>query len=142
MPTLSVGIAIGHFMEPLEDLLAFAKAAEYRAKNPTKEDVPLPPSLRNGLALAIHPRGGAAFTVRDNWSGVDSPGFQPLDRRLLEWAELHQEKVLPTKAAYDLHLASRFYTNWKSNTDADKEALRRAIRSNCLRYSRGRRFRR
>src|SRR5437016_4227566 len=37
-PTLSVGIAIGHFMEPLEDLLDFARAAEHRAKNPTDDD--------------------------------------------------------------------------------------------------------
>ena len=37
-------------MEPLEDLLAFAKAAEHRAKNPTKEDVRRRQVSRNGLA--------------------------------------------------------------------------------------------
>jgi CRISPR-associated protein Cmr2 len=31
--TLSVGIAIGHFMEPMEDLLEFARQAERHAKN-------------------------------------------------------------------------------------------------------------
>ena len=128
-PTLSVGIAIGHFMEPLEDLLGYARDAEKRAKSPSQKEVDRGQSSRNGLALAIHPRGGVPFTVRDNWSG---PG-QPLDQRLLEWAELHQEKMLPTKAAYDLRLASRFYGNWKDKTDDERQTLRRAVQLDALR---------
>ena len=38
-PTLSIGVAIGHFMEPLEDLRAFATAAEQHAKRPRLEEL-------------------------------------------------------------------------------------------------------
>ena len=46
--TLSVGLAIAHFMENLEDLLAYGREAEAAAKRPD----------RNGLAVQLHKRGG------------------------------------------------------------------------------------
>src|SRR5262249_37434577 len=63
--TLSVGIGIGHFMEPLEDLLEYARRAEKAAKGKATE------SPRNGLAIHLHTRGGEPSRVRGRWnSGI------------------------------------------------------------------------
>jgi CRISPR-associated protein Cmr2 len=132
-PTLSVGIAIGHFMEPLEDLLGYARDAEKRAKNPTREELDRGQLPRNGLALAIHPRGGSPFTVRDNWSGAGLSTSEPLDQRLLAWAELHQHNILPTKAGYELRQASTVYEAWDNQTNAGSQRLRKAVQLDALR---------
>ena len=71
LPTLSVGIAIGHFMEPLEDLLAFGRAAEQAAKKglaPGSDEVE-----RDALAVVVRTRGADAISVRDNWLPDTNP---------------------------------------------------------------------
>lgn len=109
-PTLSVGIAIGHFMEPLEDLLDYARAAEQRAKNPTKADEEGGQVSRNGLAVAVHARGGVAFTLRGHWRRHNEDASTPsFDNRIDVWTELHRHRLLPAKAAYDLREAARKY---------------------------------
>jgi CRISPR-associated protein Cmr2 len=66
-PTLSVGIAIGHALEDLEDLLRFGREAEKLAKkgfpndnNSNKE--------RNALAITVHARGNSEIAVREQWN--------------------------------------------------------------------------
>lgn len=122
LPTLSIGIAIGHFMDPLEDLLQYARAAEHRAKNPNPDEEQRGQASRNGLAVAIHARSGAPFTVRDNWD-------RGIADRIERWAKLHQRKELPAKAAYDLRQVARQYDSpWM-----DAGALARAIQLDALR---------
>ena len=121
-PTLSVGIAVGHFMEPIEDLLHYSREAEHRAKNPRPEEEQRGQIPRNGLAIAVHPRSGAAFTVRDNWD-------RGMHDRLVQWANLHLDKALPTKAAYDLRdIARQYDARW-----ADSRVREQAIRADALR---------
>ena len=128
-PTLSAGIAIGHFMEPLEDLLAFARAAEHRAKNPDKTmDVGQIP--RDALAVAIHTRNGVPFTIRGHWTNDSIAGVQ---QRLADWTTLHMEKQISTKAAYDLRLLSGDYDNWDISTSKSRSRLATAIRMDALR---------
>ncbi len=136
-PTLSVGIAIGHFMEPLEDLLSYARAAEKRAKNPTPEEHHRGQRERNGLAIAIHARSGAPFIVRDHWlrpqhgltaEHVEEASLSRFDDRLHTWAELHVQQLLPTKAAYDLRRLSLDYEHWPSG-----HALTQAMQRDALR---------
>jgi len=98
-PTLSVGIAIGHFMDPLEDLLAYSRAAEKAAKHPD----------RDGLAVHLHPRSGAPRAIRGRWS-------DNLDRKIETWARLLLEGHIPDKAAYDLEELARDYENWPDGT--------------------------
>jgi CRISPR-associated protein Cmr2 len=94
-PTLSVGIAIGHSMEPLEDLLHFAREAEKAAKGKD----------RNGLAVHLHPRAGAPVLVRGGWkSGIDED--------LESLARMHLAEQIPDKAGYDLRELSRLYKGW------------------------------
>ena len=99
-PTLSVGIAIGHFMEPLEDLLGFGRAAEKSAKEPD----------RNGLAVDLHTRsGGEPITIREQWKPLGENG---LDERLAEWVTMYLEEKFPDKAAYDIRQLAEDYRDW------------------------------
>ena len=102
-PTLSVGIAIGHFMENLEDLLDYGRAAEKAAKKPD----------RDGLAVHLHKRGGAPIGVRARWN--DNP-----DHRLERFASLMNEGIIPTKLPYELRAMAKLYESpsWAENADA------------------------
>jgi CRISPR-associated protein Cmr2 len=103
-PTLSVGIAIGHSMEPLEDLLNSGRGAEEAAKKGTG-----PNDERNGLAVHLYPRSGAPTKIRERW---DPEGEVSFDKRLLKWAEMHCRDELPDSAAYDMHELAEDYREW------------------------------
>lgn len=91
-PTLSAGIAIAHQMEPLEDALNLARAAEKEAKQLDG---------KNALCLKVSKRSGAVITVKDHWGG--------LDERLLALTGFHQREEVPDGAAYELRqLAADF----------------------------------
>ncbi|QTX32130.1 type III-B CRISPR-associated protein Cas10/Cmr2 [Aminithiophilus ramosus] len=104
-PTLSVGIAVGHFLEPLEDLLRFADEAERMAKEPD----------RDGLAVVVRSRGNAPIAVRGKWGSE-------LDKRLLYWKELFATGGLPSRYPYELRRLVGTYENWDSGDDV-AEAL-------------------
>ncbi|MCX7719159.1 MAG: type III-B CRISPR-associated protein Cas10/Cmr2 [Candidatus Sumerlaeaceae bacterium] len=93
-PTLSVGIALGHSMDPMEDLLHWARDAEKAAKGG--------PNERDGLAIHLHTRGGAPVRIRGKWT-------DQFDRRLRQWADCFRDGTIPDKAAYDLQLLARDY---------------------------------
>lgn len=97
--TLSVGIAIGHFMQPLEDLLSYARKAESASKSPD----------RNGLAMHLHPRSGVPVKIRRRWQ--DDP-----DRRIAQWSAFFAEQKISSKAAYAIHELARDYKNWPEET--------------------------
>ncbi|MBA2276140.1 MAG: type III-B CRISPR-associated protein Cas10/Cmr2, partial [Chloroflexia bacterium] len=89
LPTLSVGIAIGHYAEHLQNLLRWSVAAERAAKKP-----------RNALAIALHTRtsGETALTVPPRpWSATPPPA-----QRWRDWIDLHDGDHLPDSAAYEL----------------------------------------
>lgn len=114
--TLSVGIAIGHFMENLEDLLEYGRAAEKAAKKPD----------RDGLAVHLYKRGGSPIRVRGNWA-------ESLDARLAELGEMLSQGAIPSRLPYELRDMARLYTGWPSATDEQKETLAEAIRQDVLR---------
>ncbi len=87
-PTFSAGLAIVHHLEPLEDALEWARKAEREAKSlPTKD----------GLAVALVKRSGAPRLVSGRWGGID--------KRLLQFATLHQQQRIPDRLAYQLRSA-------------------------------------
>ena len=94
-PTLSVGLAFGHCMEDLEDLLQAGRAAEKDAK----ED-------RNALAVHWKPAGGPVIKVRRSWE------TKP-DHHLLELLELYYHDRFPDGAAYQLREMARHYQDWR-----------------------------
>lgn len=116
-PTLSVGIAIGHFMENLEDLLEYGRAAEKAAKKPD----------RDGLAVHLHKRGGAPIRVRARWRS-DKP-----DNRLMRFAELILLEAIPSKLPYDLRKLADHYDGWKQNTEEERRVVVQALRQDVIR---------
>lgn len=100
--SLSVGIAIGHFMENLEDLLGYGRAAEKAAKQVKGKDA---------LAVHLHKRGGAPIHVRAKWN--DRP-----DKRLTKFARLMNSGIIPTKLPYELRTMVRLYEPWTANANA------------------------
>ncbi len=113
-PTLSVGIAVAHFMEPLEDLLNYARAAESVAKEAPEDE---PGTERDGLAIHYYPRGGVALKVRSRWS-------EGLDREIQQLAGLHDQNLISDKAGYDLRELARLYKAWKTDATFSAEAVR------------------
>jgi len=106
-PTLSVGIAIGHIRDPLEDLRTYGKAAEEHAKEPD----------RNGLALHLHTRsGGDPIRLRDRWQEEDKKG---LDERMKAWVRMYLDDTFPDKAAYELQQLAEVYRGWENPPDPD-----------------------
>lgn len=61
--TLSAGIAVVHYRQPLSQSLQNARDAEKAAKN----------GGRNALAVALHTRGGAPITVVHTWDKLRWP---------------------------------------------------------------------
>ena len=122
-PTLSVGIAIGHFMESLEDLLGFGRAAEQTAKKglaPGSDEVE-----RDALAVVVRTRGAAPISVRDNWKECDDD--TALDQRLNHWAELFANGSLPNKLPYELRQLVAVYDRWPTDTIPRREALQKVL---------------
>jgi CRISPR-associated protein Cmr2 len=90
--TLSVGLAIGHYGEHLQELVQWSRDAEKAAKN----------AGRNALAVALHTRsgGGEPVTVTASWQS------NPLDR-WQQWITWHREDRFPDGAAYELRELAR-----------------------------------
>jgi len=118
-PSLSVGIAIGHCIEPLEDLLEYGRQAEKAAKNPD----------RDGLAVSLHTRGGAPVRVRAQWP-------ESLDRRLAKWADMHRDELISDKTVFDLRQLAADYAAWPKTQDTD-EAIKQGIARLCSRKKAG-----
>ena len=91
-PTLSVGLGIGHIMEPLSALRDRAERAEKAAKGDDAES----PCSRNALAILLGIRSGAELGWRTQWS--DEKAFNAL----ATFTDAYRKGLLPTRAAYDL----------------------------------------
>ncbi len=83
-PTLSVGVAISHHLEPLSLTLDLAREAEKVAKR-----------TRNALAIILSKRSGVDTAI----SGVWQSGFVD---RLERFIELHRTDAFPDGAAFEL----------------------------------------
>ncbi|MGH2533303.1 MAG: type III-B CRISPR-associated protein Cas10/Cmr2 [Thermomicrobiales bacterium] len=92
--SLSVGIAIGHYSEHLQNLLDWAREAERVAKRPDEQR----PKGRNALAVAMHTRtaGATGTTVTHSWDD------DPVTTRWLRWIDWHRRDAIPDGAAYEL----------------------------------------
>lgn len=84
-PTLSVGVAIAHHIDPMSDALTLARQAEKEAKK-----------TRNALAITLSKRSGADRTIAGRWDAQ-------IAERLQYFIDLHRREALPDSVAYDLH---------------------------------------
>lgn len=87
-PTLSAGVAVAHFLEPLGATLALARRAERSAKR-----------TGNALSLIVSKRAGADIEVCGPWGGLDTD--------LDDFATLHRLDAVPDGAAFELQELSR-----------------------------------
>lgn len=101
-PTLSVGIAIVHCLEPLEDIRQLAREAEEIAKSGVGA------KSRNGLAVCLQKRGGGKMSIRDQWTDDE----HSIDKRLGKWILWLMEERLPDGFAYDLYRLAQHYGEW------------------------------
>jgi CRISPR-associated protein Cmr2 len=102
-PTLSVGLAIGHMMEPLGTLRALAGRAERLAKGDGLGDK----LSRNALAICLKTRGGGETAVRLRWD--DAGALADFSH----WQSCYEadQRRLPSRVAYDaraVHLRTAF----------------------------------
>jgi CRISPR-associated protein Cmr2 len=113
-PTLSVGIAVAHHLEPLSEALGMARSAEKRAKAVPGKDA---------LAIIVSKRSGTSRIVAGKWGDIDI--------RLKMFVELHRADAVPDGAAYELRdLARRLKVPEK---DVDFEKLQEAMRFEAVR---------
>jgi len=110
-PTLSVGIAIVHFMENLEDMLEYGRMAERAAKRPD----------RDGLAVRLYKRGGDSVSIRRRWK------HNP-DERLSELAQWFEQGEIPGGLPYELREMVSIYEAWPTEPSEQKETVSNAIR--------------
>lgn len=87
-PTLSAGLGISHFMDPLRGALRLARKAEKLAKK-----------TRNSLAVIVDKRSGPPVEVAGVWG--------TLDLRLDDYTDLHRADYVPDGAAYELRELAR-----------------------------------
>ena len=99
IPTLSAGIGISHFIDPLRGALNLARKAESLAK---KE--------RNSLAVIVDKRSGPPVEV------VGTGGT--LDLRLKHYVTMHRRDWVPDGAAYELRELGRLLE--RANEDEAK----------------------
>lgn len=88
LPTLSAGIGISHFMDPLRSALNLARKAEALAK-----------VERSSLAVIVDKRSGPPVEVKGVWGD--------LDERLKTYVEMHRNDWVPDGAAYELRELAR-----------------------------------
>ncbi|MFY9226803.1 MAG: type III-B CRISPR-associated protein Cas10/Cmr2 [Blastocatellia bacterium] len=84
-PTLSVGIAIVHHLDPLSDSLELVRKAEKAAKSVAG---------KNALAVTVSKRSGVDLTIKGSWGQIDE--------RLKTWITLHANNQIPDGLAYEL----------------------------------------
>jgi CRISPR-associated protein Cmr2 len=107
-PTLSIGIAVVHHLEPLSDALKLVRQAEREAK--AVKD-------KNGLAIILSKRGGVDRTIVGK--------FDTLSERFSALTRLSSEELLSSGVAYELQ--DLHYTLSKTNIPPEgivKEAVR------------------
>lgn len=109
-PTLSVGIAIVHHLDSLQESLRLARATENKAKS-VKD--------KNALAITIRKRSGGETSVAGKWDN--------LDVHLEKLINYYSENAIPDGTAYELQdLALRLSS--QSNNVLEKVAQQEAKR--------------
>ena len=118
-----MGVAVGHCLESLEDLRAWAQDAEKAAKNKVGDYAG---GAGNALAIHYYPRGGVPSMLRGHWKDDGDD----LRQRLCRWAKWLNKGWLSNKAAYDLETLARQYMRaggdelaWKDKAAAAREAI-------------------
>lgn len=112
-PTLSVGVAICHFIEPMGHALELARKAEKRAK-----------IKRNSLAIFVDKRSGPPVEVVDEWTFKDGKEFH---EQLLHLVGLHRRDEIPDGVAHELLELESLRERSDKNDKQHQETLTKLI---------------
>lgn len=82
-PSVSIGVAIVHHLEPLQDVIELVRKTEQVAKR-----------KRNSLAICLAKRSGTEITITGQWS--DFP------ERVQELSQMFRNRAMPSGYAYEL----------------------------------------
>jgi len=104
-PSLSVGIAICHFMDPMGDAFKLARQAEKKAKE-----------KRNSLAIIVDKRSGPPTTVWGEWK-------DNVDKELLQFAQWHRQDDIPDGVAFELQELNTILHRADKDNQEDLEKL-------------------
>ncbi len=118
--TLSVGLAVAHFMDPLEDLLRYGRDAEKHAKQPRPGDDGQ--ENRNGFAVHVLKRGGGPVAIRANWSADSAKDPAQHLQQLADWIAAQS---VPGRVPYDLYTLAKVYEPWPA--ESVKDAIQRDV---------------
>lgn len=113
-PTLSVGLAIGHLMEPLGALRKRAGHAEHLAKGDTEK------KPRNALAIVLGIRSGGELEWRANWD--DREALAELEA----FTDAYRDGQLSSRVAYDLRAIDRRLAWMREDDTAVAHGMREA----------------
>ena len=95
-PTLSVGVAIIHHLQPLREALNLARYAEKAAKHVDG---------KNALAITISKRSGSDFTIQGHWfewKQEASQSYESFAKHLNELIDFCRQESIPQGTAYEL----------------------------------------
>ncbi len=102
LPTLSIGLGLGHVLTPFNCLLDLGRRAEKLAKEGPEGTAT--EHKRNALAIVVGVRSGAEIAVRSRWV---APAGQPdIAQRLRIWTSYYRDERLSDKTPYDLRAAA------------------------------------
>ena len=112
--TLSVGLALSHFLENVTNLLDCGRVAEEHAKQPRQSDGRQDP--RDGLAVHLLKRDSGPVELRANWA---KNWWEGMDQELQTLAQWINDRTLSGRVASDLHKVAEIYDSWPAGTAAD-----------------------
>jgi CRISPR-associated protein Cmr2 len=98
-PTLSVGVAVVHFLEPLQRAIALARRAESKAKEARDRFAAERNEARGGFAISFDKRSGPVLQLAGTWGD--------LDVEIEKLTAFHAEDRIPDKAGYELRALAR-----------------------------------
>ena len=113
-PTLSVGLAIGHLMEPLGALRKRAGHAEHLAKGDAEK------TPRNALAIVLGIRSGGELEWRANWS--DATALAEFE----DFTAAYRDGRLSSRVAYDLRAIDRRLAWMRDDDSPQSRGMREA----------------
>lgn len=115
-PTLSVGLGIGHLMEPLGSLRERAGRAEKLAKG----DDLAGPAQRNALGVVLGVRAGGETEWRARWDAREAL------EALASLTNAYRDHRLPSRVAYDLRAIDARLAWLRDATDETARGMREA----------------
>lgn len=116
-PTLSIGLAICHHLQPMGEVRELAKKAEKLAK-----------VQRNSLGIVFKKRGSSAIQITEPWTTKHKG--KSLIERIWFWMRLFRDGILPHSTAFMLaESIEPLIFNWEKCSEDEQKSLQNLCRT-------------